>query len=130
MFIMAVVQYIKVGDLTVQPFSSPTFDDMPIMESPKIDYQLPAGIETGYASVLGKEEERTLTRDSTARFAGKLLVLEITPSPAYMTRPRLDCVPFPTCPCRIRESSGGRRSETNDWREARGDCCQVNQKHA
>jgi hypothetical protein len=103
---------------------------MSIMESPKIDYQLPAGIETGYASVLGKEEERALTRDSTTRFAGKLLVPEIRPFPTYMMRPRLDRVPFPTCSCCIRESSGGRRSETNDWREARGDCCQVNQKHA
>ena len=67
MFIVAAVQHVKIGDLTVHP-SGLTYlnedDDMQVDR----DYSRDPGI----VPVLSKEEERSLVRDSTANFAGDL----------------------------------------------------------
>ena len=72
MFIVSVVQHMKIGDLSVQqggvPLSSTTAEEMMEIDGGN-DAPLPAG--SGETPVLSREEERSLARDSTANFAGK-----------------------------------------------------------
>lgn len=69
MFIVAVVQHIKIGDLSQGGISlsgdEPGYD----VDVDDID-RLPAGTEIGDTPRLSKSEERSLVRDSTASFAG------------------------------------------------------------
>lgn len=69
MFIVAAVQHIKLGDLSIHQSGIPLTDDAGPMEIDDDDTQLPAGVETGMPA-LSRSEERALTRDSTAGFAG------------------------------------------------------------
>ncbi|KAH9487094.1 Proteasome activator complex subunit 4 [Psilocybe cubensis] len=68
MFILSVVQHIKIGDLSQSGFSfsddGPT-DDMDVDD---VDH-LPEGTEPGDTPQLSRAEERSLVRDSTANFA-------------------------------------------------------------
>lgn len=74
MFIVSVVQHMKIGDLSMQqggvPLSSGPAEDMMEMDG-QDDSRLPDGVEAGEAPTLSREEERTLARDSTAGFAGQ-----------------------------------------------------------
>lgn len=74
MFIVSVVQHIKIGDLSIQqggvPLSSAPAEDMMEVDGQN-DVRLPDGIEVGETPTLSREEERTLARDSTAGFAGQ-----------------------------------------------------------
>lgn len=74
MFIVSVVQHIKIGDLSIQqggvPLSSAHAEGMMEVDSHD-DTRLPDGTDVGEAPTLSREEERTLARDSTAGFAGK-----------------------------------------------------------
>ena len=78
MFIVCVVQRIKVGDLSIQqggvPLSSADAEDMMDIDNKGDNTRLPDGTEVGEASTLSKEEERALARDSTAGFAGQSFV--------------------------------------------------------
>ena len=72
MFIVSVVQHMKIGDLSIQqggvPLSSTPAEEM--MEIDGVSGEiLPSG--TGETPVLSREEERALARDSTAGFAGE-----------------------------------------------------------
>ena len=71
MFIVSVVQHMKIGDLSIQqggkPLSSTPAEMMEI--DGHDDSQLPSG--SGETPVLSREEERALVRDSTAGFAGE-----------------------------------------------------------
>lgn len=71
MFIVAVVQHIKIGDLTQGGISlswdEPGFGTMDVDD---VDH-LPEGTEHGDTSRLSRSEERSLVRDSTAGFAGE-----------------------------------------------------------
>jgi len=71
MFIIAVVQNIKLGDLSSTQSGLPFSSDAP-GESMDVDEEirLPDGTEPGAYPSLSKAEERTLVRESTAGFAG------------------------------------------------------------
>jgi proteasome activator subunit 4 len=71
MFIIAVVQNIKIGDLSSTQTGLSFSSDAP-GESMDIDEEirLPDGTELGAPPTLSKAEERTLVRESTAGFAG------------------------------------------------------------
>jgi proteasome activator subunit 4 len=70
MFIVAAIQHVKVGDLTLHSsslsYASDDDDDMCFDQSHIQDY----GVD---APTLSREEERSLVRDSTASFAGHTL---------------------------------------------------------
>jgi len=71
MFIIAVVQNIKIGDLSSTQSGLSFSSDAP-GESMDVDEEmrLPDGTEPGAPPTLSKAEERTLVRESTAGFAG------------------------------------------------------------
>ncbi|TCD70651.1 hypothetical protein EIP91_002372 [Steccherinum ochraceum] len=71
MFITAVTQHIKIGDLSMQHGGVPMSDDAPPEEVMDVDdgTKLPDGTEMGDTPTLSREEERALTRESTAAFA-------------------------------------------------------------
>ena len=71
MFIIAVVQNIKIGDLSSTQSGLSFSSDAP-GESMDVDEEirLPDGTEHGAPPTLSKAEERTLVRESTAGFAG------------------------------------------------------------
>lgn len=74
MFIVSVVQHMKIGDLSIQqggvPLSSAPAEDMMELDAQPDDSRLPDGTDVGETPTLSREEERTLARDSTAGFAG------------------------------------------------------------
>jgi proteasome activator subunit 4 len=73
MFIVAVVQNIKIGDLSSTQSGLSFSSDAP-GESMDVDegIHLPDGTEPGAYPTLSKAEERVLVRESTAGFAGTL----------------------------------------------------------
>ena len=74
MFIVSVVQHMKIGDLSIQqggvPLSSTPAEEMMDVDTQPSDTHLPDGTEPGESPTLSREEERTLARESTAGFAG------------------------------------------------------------
>lgn len=70
MFIAAVVQHIKIGDLSQSGMSFSGDEPEDLMDVDGIDH-LPEGTEVGSEPRLSRAEERSLVRDSTAGFAGK-----------------------------------------------------------
>ncbi|KAF5384731.1 hypothetical protein D9757_006213 [Collybiopsis confluens] len=74
MFIVAVVQHIKIGDLSIHQSGAPLTNDAGPMEVDNDPTQLPAGVEAGMPT-LSKSEERALVRDSTAAFADWVVAL-------------------------------------------------------
>lgn len=72
MFIVSVVQHIKIGDLSGQHSGSvnPLVGDGPADGMMDVDtVELPEGTEPGDTPSFSREEERSLVRDSTANFA-------------------------------------------------------------
>ncbi|KAL4243149.1 BLM10 family protein [Abortiporus biennis] len=72
MFIVSVVQHIKIGDLSIQQGGVALSGDAPAEELMDVDMDvdhLPDGTENGERPVYSRAVERTLTRDSTAGFA-------------------------------------------------------------
>ncbi|GJE87739.1 proteasome-substrate-size regulator, mid region domain-containing protein [Phanerochaete sordida] len=73
MFIVSVVQHMKIGDLSIQqggvPLSSTPAEEMMEIDAQPSDAHLPDGTEPGENPTLSREEERTLARESTAGFA-------------------------------------------------------------
>jgi len=76
MFIVAAIQHIKIGDLSIHQSGMPLSSDAPSEEMMDVDhdYSLPGGTEMGDTPVLSKDDERALVRDSTAGFAGRISV--------------------------------------------------------
>jgi proteasome activator subunit 4 len=76
MFIVAVVQNIKIGDLSSTQSGLSFSSDAP-GETMDVDegIHLPDGTEPGASPTLSKAEERVLVRESTAGFAGTLSTL-------------------------------------------------------
>jgi proteasome activator subunit 4 len=68
MFIVSVVQLIKIGDLSMQQSGAPIADEAP-MDVDDDGVHLPDGTLTA-GQVLDRSEERMLVRESTAGFAG------------------------------------------------------------
>lgn len=68
MFIVAILQHIKIGDLS-QSGMSLSNDESEEMDVDEIDH-LPEGTEIGSQIQLSRAEERSIVRDSTAGFAG------------------------------------------------------------
>lgn len=74
MFIVSVIQHIKIGDLSMHHSGVAFTGDTPgdeIMDIGDTDVRLPDGTEPGETPTLSREEERSLVRDSTAGFAGR-----------------------------------------------------------
>ena len=69
MFIVAIVQHMKIGDLSQSGISFSGDEPVEAMDVDEIDH-LPEGTEIGSEPQLNKAEERSLVRDSTASFAG------------------------------------------------------------
>lgn len=108
MFIVSVVQHMKIGDLSIQQGGVP-LAGTPAEEMMDVDGQdntlLPSG--TGETPVLSREEERALARDSTAGFAGELLyAAPRVQSWLTLNVIRLARLAVPTNICSIREPPG------------------------
>jgi proteasome activator subunit 4 len=75
MFIAAAVQHVKIADLSMHKSSLSLSSDAPgeSMMDTLGDYEQPSGKENGHFPVFSADEERTLSRDSTAAFAGECL---------------------------------------------------------
>jgi proteasome activator subunit 4 len=91
MFIIAVVQNIKIGDLSSTQSGLSFSSDAP-GESMDVDEEirLPDGTELGAPPTLSKAEERTLVRESTAGFAGAFL--PVNRCPDWSVERRVDWV--------------------------------------
>lgn len=68
MFIISVVQHMKLGDLSSLQSGAPFTDDIPADNEMQVDAEFPQGTEPGMPA-LSLNEERTLVRDSTSGFA-------------------------------------------------------------
>jgi hypothetical protein len=90
MFIIAVVQNIKIGDLSSTQSGLSLSSDAP-GESMDVDevIRLPDGTELGASPSLSKAEERTLVRESTAGFAGAYQLFNRQPDKLIKRRRRL-----------------------------------------
>lgn len=74
MFIVSVAQHMKIGDLSHSGLDlSSDAPSEALMDTTPDEHHIPEGIETGDPLVLSRQEERALTRDSTAGFAGGYL---------------------------------------------------------
>jgi len=73
MFIVAVVQHIKIGDLSQGGITLSGDEPGYEIDVNDID-RLPDGTEIGDTPHLSKSEERSLVRDSTASFAGTFFI--------------------------------------------------------
>lgn len=84
MFIVSVLQHIKISDLSIQqggiPLSGGQAEGMMNIGGYD-DSPLPSG--TGETPILSREEERALARDSTASFSGECLSWKHKPSCAH-----------------------------------------------
>ncbi|THH18097.1 hypothetical protein EW146_g2829 [Bondarzewia mesenterica] len=71
MFIVSVVQHIKIGDLSMTQSGLSLSSDAPSEDRMDVgqDVHLPDGTDNEVISVLSKEEERILVRENTASFA-------------------------------------------------------------
>ena len=69
MFIVAIVQHMKIGDLSQSGMSFSGDEPEETMDVDDVDH-LPEGTEIGSEPQLNKAEERSLVRDATASFAG------------------------------------------------------------
>jgi proteasome activator subunit 4 len=69
MFIVAIVQHMKIGDLSQSGISFSGDEPEETMVVDEIDH-LPEGTEIGSEPRLNRAEERSLVRDTTASFAG------------------------------------------------------------
>ena len=80
MFIVSVVQHMKIGDLSMQqggaPLSGASAEDMMEVDTQDIT-RLPDGTDVGETPTLSREEERTLVRESTAGFAGRYFLCDL-----------------------------------------------------
>lgn len=85
MFIVSVIQHIKIGDLSMHHSGVAFTGDTPGDEMMDIDTddRLPDGTEPGESPTLSREEERSLVRDSTAGFAGRS-PMPFSPSILYL----------------------------------------------
>lgn len=70
MFIVSVVQHIKIADLSNLP-SNMSSNDSSGNESMDLDEATP---DAGDVLILSRDDERSLARDATAGFAGMLLL--------------------------------------------------------
>jgi proteasome activator subunit 4 len=72
MFISAILQNIKVGDLSIHQSGQPLTEDfVENMDLEQDTTKLPAGTEAGMPA-LSRNDERALVRESTAAFAGTI----------------------------------------------------------
>lgn len=74
MFIVGVIQHVKIGDLSMHQSGFTLSGDAPgedVMDTSDDQNSLPSGSETSQFPIFSKDEERTLVRDSTAGFAGE-----------------------------------------------------------
>ncbi|KAL0950801.1 hypothetical protein HGRIS_007566 [Hohenbuehelia grisea] len=72
MFIVVVVQHLRLGDVSLHPTGLPLDSEAPgdvMMEIDNDDTRLPDGVDIGDTPRLNREDERALTRDGTASFA-------------------------------------------------------------
>ena len=102
MFIVAIVQHIKIGDLSQSGMSFSGDEPEEMMDIDEIDH-LPEGTEIGGQSLLSKAEERSLVRDSTAGFAGTPYIHPLTRFRPIFLFLRLGGIIIPPRACSFRE---------------------------
>lgn len=119
MFIVAVVQHIKIGDLSQSGMSFSGDEPEEMMDTDEHDH-LPEGTEIGSQPQLSRAEERSLVRDSTAGFAGTGYIHSLTATLGDFSFTRLGGIIAPSCPCSFREFARRGRQEEHDRWKARG----------
>lgn len=72
MFIVSVIQHIKIGDLSMSQSGAALGDVPPEEMDIDQEYELPDGTDIGDTPALSRADERSLVRDSTAGFAGRV----------------------------------------------------------
>jgi proteasome activator subunit 4 len=73
MFIVAAIQHVKIGDLTMHQSGFSLSNDAPaesVMDTSGDYDPLPDGPEVGHFPIFSEDQERNLARESTAGFAG------------------------------------------------------------
>ena len=73
MFIVGVIQHVKIGDLSMHQSGFSLSGDAPgedLMDTSDGQEYLPSGTEMSQFPIFSKDEERALARDSTSGFAG------------------------------------------------------------
>ena len=120
MFIVAIVQHMKIGDLSQSGMSFSGDEPEETMDVDEI-YHLPEGTEIGSEPRLNKAEERALVRDATASFAGTGHFHSLTVILAdFCFFVRLGGIIIPSRSCSSRESARrGRQEEHDRWKVGR-----------
>lgn len=129
MFIVSVIQHIKIGDLSMSQSGAALGDVPPDDMGVDPEYELPDGTDIGDTSTLSRADERSLVRDSTAGFAGMISCQSVTGPCANQSLSRLGCISSASHLCFVRESSRRGRQEKHDRRKARGKRSKVDQEH-
>ena len=76
MFISSVVQHIEIADVSMHQVGVDLTSEAPVEEPMDVDQtQLPSGVDAPGMPTLSREEERALTRESTAGFADWVTML-------------------------------------------------------
>lgn len=112
MFIVSVVQHIKIGDLSIQqggvPLAGTPAEEMMEIDGHNEEY-LPSG--TGETAIASRDEERALARDSTAGFAGKFVSQLCGQIYLHINVSRLARLSLQANFCSVRKFARGRRKE-------------------
>jgi hypothetical protein len=128
MFIVAIVQHVKIGDLSQSGMSFSGDEPEDTMNVDEIDH-LPDGTEIGSEPRLNKAEERSLVRDSTASFAGTKYPFLQSYFGRLLLLIRLVGIIIPSRFCPFREFARGGRQEEHDRWKARRKRVKINQGH-
>ena len=129
MFIVAIVQHMKIGDLSQSGMSFSGDEPEERMDVDEIDH-LPEGTEIGSEPRLNKAEERSLLRDTTASFAGTRHFHSLTVILADFCLPvRLGGIIIPPRSCSFREFARRGRQEEHDRWKARRKRVKISQGH-
>jgi proteasome activator subunit 4 len=83
MFIVAAIQHVKIGDLSMYQSGFSLSNDAlgeSMMDTSEDHELFPDGTGVGHFPIFSKGQERSLVRDSTAGFAGKFVfvIFDIT----------------------------------------------------
>ena len=127
MYIVSVIQHIKIGDLSQSGMSFSGDEPDDAMDEDDVDH-LPEGTELGAAPRLSRSEERSLVRDSTASFPGTSIFYSRLMN-LNLSSHRLGRIPLPSRLRIIREPTRRRWKEEHYWWKTGRKCSEVNQEH-
>ena len=128
MFIVAIVQHMKIGDLSQSGMSFSGDEPEETMDVDEIDH-LPEGTEIGSEPRLNKAEERSLVRDTTASFAGTGYFHSLIVVLADFYLVRLGGIIILPRSCSFREFARRGRQEEHDRWKVRRKRVKISQRH-